>query len=188
MPRLLETIHISKGEALHLGYHQKRMDSSRKTLGFHSPLSLELSPPKEGEYRCRIIYEEKIEKIEYIPYKKREICRLKIVHSDIVYDLKYEDRHEINALFNKKGEADEIIIVKNGLVTDTSIANLSFFDGESWFTPKTPLLRGTTRQRLLDEKKIKCTDIHYQDIKEYQKIALMNAMIDFYLIENAIIV
>jgi 4-amino-4-deoxychorismate lyase len=187
MPRLLETIHILEGKALHLPYHQKRLDASRKCLGFHSALHLKLSPPKEGEYKCRIVYEKEIESIEYLPYHKKEIRSFKLLNSDIVYDLKYENRDEINALLQHKSSADEIIIVKNGLVTDTSIANLAFFDGENWLTPRAPLLKGTARQRLLDEHKIRCVDIAFTQIKNYKKIALMNAMVGFCVIENAII-
>ncbi len=187
MARLLETIHIFEGKALYLHYHQKRVDASRKSLGHHSSLQLELSPPKDGEFKCRVLYEKEIQSIEYLPYQRKEIRSFKLLHSDIIYDLKYEDRDEINLLLQKKSPADEIIIVKNGLVTDTSIANLAFFDGESWLTPRVPLLRGTTRQRLLDENKIRCADIEFTKIQNYQKMAVMNAMVDFCVIENAII-
>lgn len=185
--RLLETIHVVDAQVLNLPYHQRRLEYSRKSLGFSSKLLLELDPPKDGDYRCRVLYEEKIEKIEYIPYQRREISSFKLIHSDIEYPLKYEDRHEIDLLFEQREKADEIIIIKNELVTDTSIANLCFYDGDSWLTPKHPLLKGTTRQRLLDEGKIKCADIHYKDIHNYSRIAVMNAMSDFYIIEDAII-
>ena len=97
------------------------------------------------------------------------------------------DRKEIDKLFEKRGKADDILIVKNGFITDTSIANIAFFDGKKWFTPKTCLLRGTTRERLLKEKKIFEKDIRVEDIKRYKKIALLNAMIGFYIVENCII-
>lgn len=185
--RLLETIHIVDGQILNLVYHQKRLEYSRKCLGFSSELFLELDPPTNGEYRCRILYENEIEEIEYIPYQRREISSFKLIHSDIDYPLKYEDRHEIDFLFGQKEKADEIIIIKNELVTDTSIANLCFYDGKDWVTPRYPLLKGTTRQRLLDEGKIKCSDIHHKDIHNYSRIAVMNAMSDFCIIEDAII-
>lgn len=185
--RLLETIHVVDGQILNLDYHQKRLEYSRKCLGFFSELLLTLDPPKNGEYRCRILYEKEIEKIEYIPYRKREVSSFKLIHSDIEYSLKYEDRHEIEHLFEQKEKADDIIIIKNDLVTDTSIANLCFYDGNNWITPKHPLLKGTTRQRLLDEGQIKCADIHHSDIHNYSKMAVMNAMSDFCIIEDAII-
>lgn len=187
MMRLLETIRILEGEALHLDYHQKRMDRSRLQLGFHDTLALELSPPEKGEFRCRVLYEKEIEKIEYLPYRRKDISSFKLVHSDIAYELKYEDRTEINTLLQKYPEADDIIIVKDSLITDTSIANLCFFDGTDWLTPRRPLLQGTCRQRLLDRHKIICADIDYRSLNDFSKIALMNAMTDFQIIENAII-
>ncbi len=186
--RLLETIHVVDAKALNLAYHQQRMKESRDILGYSSPLTLDLDPPAQGNYRCRIIYEEMIETIEYIPYQPKRIHSFKLIHSDIDYALKYEDRSEIELLLDQKDKADEIIIIKEGLVTDTSIANLCFFDGKQWLTPEHPLLKGTTRQRLLDEKRIVCAKIHYTDIPQYSKIAVMNAMTDFMVIENAIIV
>ncbi len=185
--RLLETIHILDGQVLNLAYHQQRMQYSRNTLGLSSELLLDLDPPKKGEYRCRVLYENTIEKIEYIPYQRKKISSFKLIHSDIEYPLKYENRDEINLLLKQIGTADEIIIIKNDLVTDTSIANLCFYDDENWLTPTYPLLKGTTRQRLLDEGKIKCADIHYKDIHNFSRIAVMNAMTDFCIIEDAII-
>jgi len=182
---LLETIKCLDGEVFHLPYHQQRLDFSRKKLGFSTPLLLSLKPPKKGLFRCRIVYAQKIEKIEYLPYTAKKINTFKLVHSDLEYDLKYEDRQELNNLMTEK--ADEIIIIKHGLVTDCSLANLCFFDGKEWLTPKTPLLKGTTRQRLLQEKKIKEKDIPYQNIQNFEKMALINAMLDFHIIENAII-
>ena len=187
MPDLLETIKCLDGKCLHLDYHLKRLNTSRRELGFHKPLELSLEPPKIGLYRCRIIYEEDIKKITYLAYTMKLPTSFKLLHSDIVYGLKYENREVLNKLFIQKEEADDIIIVKEGLITDTSIANLCFYDGEKWLTPTKPLLYGTTRQRLLDEKKIHAADISYTDIHKFSKIALMNAMIDFQIIENAII-
>ena len=41
-----------------------------------------------------------------------------------------------------KREQDEILITRNGLLTDTSIANIALFNGKEWHTPKHPLLKG----------------------------------------------
>jgi len=183
--KLLETIKCLDGEVYHLPYHQERVTRSRKTLGFETSLTLEITPPKKGFFRCRVMYEEKVEKIEFLPYTIKEIKSFKLVYSNLEYGLKYEDRTALNNLLDEN--VDEIIIINNGLVTDTSIANICFYDGEAWLTPKTPLLKGTTRQRLLDENKIKEADIHVDEIKNYKKLALMNAMVDFKIIENAII-
>ena len=187
MNNLLETIRCVNGKVLYLEYHQDRLNKSRKKLGFKNKLNLEIDAPNKGLYRCRIVYNEFIEKIEFIPYVKKNILSFKLINSDIDYSLKYENRDKINKLLELKENADEIIIIKDGLVTDTSIANICFFDGTDWITPKAPLLKGTTRQRYLDNCKIKEADIRVEDIQKYSKIALLNAMIDFDITENAII-
>ena len=126
--------------------------------------------------------------ITYIPYQKRVIRTLQPIQADhLDYALKYADRTELDRLFAQKGDADDILIVKNGLATDTSIANIAFFNGTKWLTPKHPLLKGTTRARLLDEKKIFESEIYIQDLDKFTDFALMNAMIDFDVIKNGII-
>jgi len=84
----------------------------------------------------------------------------------------------------QKEQCDDILIIKKGLVSDTSIANIAFYDGKLWFTPKAALLKGTCRTRLLLEGKIIEKEIRVEDIKKYKKIALMNAMIDFDIIAS----
>ena len=41
--------------------------------------------------------------------------------------------------------------MKQGLLTDTSIANIALSDGTHWYTPAHPLLKGTKRAALLEE-------------------------------------
>jgi len=184
---LLETIKCLDGQCFHLDYHLQRLNSSRKSLGHLQALTLDLDPPKKGLYRCRIVYAQEIQKIEYLPYTMKLPHSFKCIHSNISYPLKYTNRKEIDQLFSQKEKADDIIIIKDGYITDTSIANLCFYDGKKWLTPKQALLPGTTRQRLLDEEKIHEADIVYSDIHDFSKIAIMNAMIGFQIIEDAII-
>jgi len=181
----LETIKAIDGELKHLEYHQKRYEGVLNSLGIKKVYNLKelLDPPQKGLYRCRVIYTTEDVEVEYIPYQKRQIHKLKLVESDTIeYSKKYADRRELDSLFLLKGEGDEILIIKDGFVSDTSIANIAFHDGEYWFTPKTPLLQGTTRARLLEEGRIFEKDIRVEDIYTYKKIALMNAMIDFDII------
>lgn len=180
--KFLETIKILDGVPFYLEYHQERLNKALNTKKSYSLYDL-IEPPRNGLYRCRIMYDIKEIKIEYLPYTKREVKTLKLVVNDTIeYSKKYANRDEINQLVNQKENCDDILIVQNGLVLDTSIANIAFFDGREWFTPKTPLLKGTCRARLLDEDKIIEKDISVQEIKSFKTIALMNAMIDFDII------
>lgn len=177
----LETIRALDGEIFHLEYHQWRL---AKTLAKHNLQAL-LNPPKKGLYRCRVLYDLQNIQIEYIPYTKRSIKTLKLIYNDdIEYEKKYSNRSSLDELFALRAECDEILIVKSGLIRDTSIANVAFFDGSEWITPRRPLLEGTTRERLLREKKIVARDVFVDDLAAFRGLALMNAMVDFDIIHQ----
>ncbi len=184
---LLETIKIENGEVSNLSYHQARCDESRKAL-FNSTKTLNLSSfiqaPPQGLYRCRIIYGEKIRSVEYIPYIPKEIQKLKVISSDITYDYKYANREKLNTLLQNQKEIDEIIIEKDGYLTDTTIANIAFYDGKQWFTPEKPLLKGTMRSKFLDEGFLHTRKIKKEDLNNYTQVALINAMIGFKILNN----
>jgi 4-amino-4-deoxychorismate lyase len=95
---------------------------------------------------------------------------------NIVYDYKFTNRDSINELFKQKGTCDDILIVKDGLVTDTSFANIAFFDGMNWLTPEKPLLQGTCRERLISEHQIFPKMITVDKIFEYKYFTIFNAM------------
>jgi 4-amino-4-deoxychorismate lyase len=182
---LIETIKCHDGELFNLSFHQARFDRARQ---FHYPgsqkinLSGSIKIPTEcanGLFRCRVIYARTIEKIEFIPHIYRQISSLKLITAnDISYEFKYANREMLQQLFEQRGSCDDILIVKNGFVTDSFTANTIFFDGMQWWTPDTPLLPGIQRDRLLSEKKIKICPIPVNDLWNYQKIGLINAMQD----------
>jgi len=182
VPLLLETIKIKGGEIYNLSYHQKRCDFSRASL-FQTTDSLNLysyiHPPGKGLYRCRILYNRQIHSIEYIPYIPKNIATLKIVPSTIEYGFKYANRDAFNALLKKYTDVDEIIIEKDGYLTDTSMANIAFYDGVKWITPSSPLLQGTMRAKLLDKGFLHLSNIKKEDLSKYTQVALMNAMLGF---------
>ncbi len=183
---LIETIKIKNGEPLSLEYHQKRLEASYKAVvgkGKAVVLSDIINCPekfKSGIVKCRIIYGFNMLKIEFEPYVLRNIKTLKIIKNDnISYVHKYADRNEINELYKQKGRCDDILIVKNNFITDTSFSNVVLYDGLRWITPANPLLKGTMRQRLIDDKIIVEDDIDIIHLKYFKKIALINAMVEF---------
>lgn len=89
-------------------------------------------------------------------------------------------------LFHSRQGHDEILIINNGLVTDCFYYNVAFWDGRHWLTPKSPLLAGTARTRLLDNDIIKEKDISSTAINSYEKICLFNALNDFGKVELAV--
>jgi len=185
MSLLFESIHVFNGYPLRLEFHQKRMDISRKSIfGISNPLSLfdffnKRELPKQGSYKYRIIYGDKIEHIESEKYTVKQLQKFKIVEDNMIeYPFKFLNRENINSLYEKKGECSEIIIVKNGEITDTSIANLAFFDGEKWLSPQTSLLQGTYREFLLKNKQIKLQKIFVSDLQKMKCFTYFNAMND----------
>lgn len=186
MCRLIESIRLSHRTLQNLHYHEERMNRARATLfGCTEPLKLSSQihiPPllDDSVYKCRLLYKEQIEHIEFIPYQVKAIHTLKLVYCDTIdYAYKYENREAIDALFAQRNECDDILIVKNGRITDTSYSNIVFFDGEQWITPSTPLLRGTQRQKLLAEKVIGEQEILIDDLNRFVYAKLINALLGF---------
>jgi len=187
--KLLETIKIVNGMAPFLAFHNQRLNHARKILfNAHDQIDLNnfiVAPSQSEIYKCRVIYSKTIEMVEYSRYKPRQFKTFRVVEDgNIVYDFKYLNRENLNRLLGFKGQADDILIVKKGLVTDTSIANVAFLYEDKWLTPSTPLLKGTSRERLLKEKQIVEARITLEDLKHFSKMAMMNALLEFLVIEN----
>ena len=185
MSLLFETILVKNGLPYFLDWHEARMNQSRKDL-LYSRNKIKLKAVDligtkldNKVYKLRISYSKEIEKIELFPYQRKEIITLKKVFCDeINYTYKYEDRSKIKDLLAKKNGCDDIIIIKQGLVTDTSFSNLAFYDGSTWVVSSQYLLNGTRRQRLILEGKVKVKDIRADDINHYEKCSLINSMLD----------
>lgn len=121
-----------------------------------------------------------VEEVTYAPYQMRKVSSLHLIESDTInYTYKSTHREELNALYAQRGMADDILIVKDGYLTDTSIANIALYDGHTWFTPAHPLLQGTKRAELLNKQFIVEKDIAQVHLNDYSHIMLFNAMIDW---------
>lgn len=190
-PILIETIKVQNGHFMHIQYHNARYNATRRQLfGITRELSLENEISIPGNltnevYKCRITYHTKIEKVEFEPYEARSIASIKVVvDNEIDYPFKYAVRSAINKLFSQKGDCDDILIVKNGFLTDVSYANIALWSGNKWFTPATPLLFGTTRARLIRDEKLAEQNIRAEELYKFQKLRLFNAMMDIELPVN----
>lgn len=180
---LLETICILKSEVINIETHINRMASSARYFGFIAPKLPNLATllPKElqqEKVRCSIIYDSKIQDIKFFGYKPRIIKKLKLVESDIEYSHKFADRSKLNDLLLQKEDCDEVLIVKDGYITDTTFSNVVFENKDGLFTPDTYLLNGTKRQKLLSKGIIKETRITADDLHKYDNVYLINAMLD----------
>lgn len=184
--QLLETMYLKDGILQNIFYHNQRFNQSRKTLfGQNEALNLEelIQIPTDfqaGKYRCRVIYGENgIEEITFHLYQEKEIKKLKFVEiGDWDYSYKYADRSFLQRLLSDNQDVDEVVMVKNGFITDCTIANLAFWNGTNWFTPSTPLLKGTKRQQLIDKQIVTEKEIKFEDLKNYQSVCLINCFRD----------
>ncbi|MBC7892507.1 MAG: aminotransferase class IV [Sphingobacteriaceae bacterium] len=187
MSRFLETIRCHNGRLENLPYHQERVRRTRKAvLGLTDELDLGESlviPPgiePAQTFRCRVIYGLDIESVEFIPYQIRPLRSLKLVHVDgLDYAFKYADRSTLDALRAGLPADEEVLLVKAGLLTDTTYANIALFDGAYWYTPAQPLLEGTRRAQLLAEGRLIRERLAPDDLRYFQKIRLLNAMMSW---------
>ncbi|MDO4250610.1 MAG: aminotransferase class IV family protein [Moraxella sp.] len=192
---LIETMALVDGEVQQLAYHQRRYQQGLFFLEKLNNIAInqriiELSavigkhaPPQTkdtGVVRCRVEYDGSEAVVTYAAYHPKPIQRFKLVYDDAIdYTYKYANRESLNALLAQKDECDEVIIIKNGFVSDCSIGNLLFFKDGRWYTPDTPLLQGVTRQRLLETGQITAISMPVGELTGYQKVMMINALNPF---------
>jgi len=186
MCRFIESIRLENGVISNLKYHQDRVNkvfdvmfpdcSTISLYDFFERQTL----PDTGLFKCRIIYDTEVRFFEMLPYQMKQIRTFKLVDADIeTTHFKPEDRNLINLAYAQRGECDDVLIVRDGLITDASYCNVAFYDGTIWKTPRIPLYYGTRRASLLDSGLIVEADIPADSIQQYRKIMFFNAMILF---------
>ncbi len=186
----IETMKAVDGIIENIEYHNRRLNATRRHF-WHDAEAVDLQsavcppPLQPGVLKARIVYgRHGISEVTFTPYAMRNIRSLRLVDGgDITYTYKSTDRTALNRLAEQRGGCDDVLIMRHGLVTDTSFANIAFYDGTRWKTPQQPLLKGTRRAFLLDNGIIAEADIRAEDIGNYRKARIFNAMIDFGQIE-----
>lgn len=185
MSQFIESIKVEDQKIFLLDLHQSRVNKTFEHFGKQGSLDLaavfkNLDHNEDGLYKLKITYDlDKNVRTQMIPYAISEIDKISLVENNVYdYSFKFEDRKELERM-KQKAKADEIIIVKNNHITDTSYSNILFRKGKDWYTPSTYLLNGVQRQHLLKNKKIKEAEITTQNLKEYSHFQIINAMNDF---------
>ncbi len=179
-----ESIRVQDGFARELEAHQQRVNRCLKS---HNGLPLDIEElasqldlPSTGLYKWRLQYglegNHQSRLSAYVPSHPEQ---LRVVCADhILYPHKYEDRKAISQLL-QQAQTSDIIMTQKGLITDSSYANLVFYNGLQWFTPKIPLLAGTQRALLLERGTILEADISLEDLAQFIVFKRINAMMTF---------
>jgi 4-amino-4-deoxychorismate lyase len=97
--------------------------------------------------------------------------------NDVDYEYKYADRNYLKQLFARRSGADDILIIKDGMLTDSYYANVILRKGNDWITPTTCLLNGVKRQWLISQQIIREEQVSIDDIQGFSEIGLINAML-----------
>lgn len=186
MLRFLESILIENGHMPVISWHEQRFANTQE-LNFgkivfpslESEITRTVMPHKKNiRYKCRVVYDSENIRVEFSEYKRKQIEFLIIKEdNEISYPFKYEDRRCFAGLTKDLQHNEEVLIVKNGLLTDTSFTNIALFDGTNWETPSVPLLPGIRRRSLMEENIICEKDIRIMDLEKYSKIRLFNALV-----------
>jgi len=184
---LVESIKAENGKFFLLDYHQDRLERTFHAV-YKSTCPWQLvailpQAPSQGLFKVRFLYNATDFSIEVQPYVPKIIKTLKLIEiGDYTYPHKWTDRSTINAAFAQRGNCDDVLMTKNGFLTDASYANIVLFDGANWVTPEKPLFEGVQRSYLLDHKKIKTANIATTALSNYQGFQMINAMNPF--VEN----
>jgi 4-amino-4-deoxychorismate lyase len=176
-----DTMRLVGGKIQNIEAHRNRINNTIKEAYGHVPCNdilQRLFFPKKIE-KCRVVYADDLQYVQLCQYEPRKINTLKLVvaDSDLDYHLKYLDRSDLEKLYDRREDCDDVLIVKDGFITDTSFSNVVFTDGKQFVTPTTYLLPGTMRASLLASGDIIEAPISVDDIKKYTHITLINAML-----------
>jgi 4-amino-4-deoxychorismate lyase len=198
LPLFLETICIRDGHPQNLDWHQRRVDATLRHFfpsaqPEENSFQLEdilssCSIPATGLCRCKVLYDLNSISVEFFPYTPRVINSLQLIEMPAGYDYryKYADRTVLEHLFSQRGDADDILLTRDGWVTDTSIANIAFRKNDRWYTPSIPLLAGTTWKRLVSSGVLIPRPIHQDDLLRFDAFRIFNAMNGWDINEHSI--
>jgi 4-amino-4-deoxychorismate lyase len=136
-------------------------------------------PPKGQTLKCVLVYSDSVLSADLHPYSPPQIKTMALVEvENLDFTFKLEDRSELYKIRDFAG-TDEIIIIRNGFVTNAATGNLVFEDSEGrFFTPLHYIHAGTKRRFYLKNKTVTSYPIKASGIKSYNRVYLVNAMLD----------
>lgn len=179
---LFESICFCDDQFPLLEYHLERMHRSCEKLfssSFqkeHELLQVIKGIHSKEKMKVRVEYDPKHMKVTSTLYQPKEIRTVRLITNDeISYSLKYTNR---DVFLHYQHEQEEVLFVKNHLITESTFSNIACYNGKEWHTPKSPLLHGTRRRYLLDQHRILEKDLTIHELRNYSKISFINGMLD----------
>ena len=184
MCQFIETICYKNGVFERIELHNDRLNRTRNHF-YDKPLEINLighlSVPVDlihSTVKCTVTYAEQIQHISYSNYQIKTLHSLKLIdHNSIDYSFKYADRQVLESLYSNRGECNDILIVKDGFLTDTLYANLVLLRDNRWYSMLNPLLLGTRLQSYLNENIVTPILVTPNDLHLYSEARIINAMI-----------
>ncbi len=180
----VETICLIDGEPRLLRYHNRRLNHTRKMI-FGSTDFIDLADyiPKEtqkGKQKLRVLYDETILSVKVSDYQINELQEISAVTIDPTFSYTYKssDRNYFAQLLEEQN-AQDLVLIQNNLITDTTFCNLIFSDGTRWLTPAQPLLEGCMRQNLIENHGVLPAIIRTEDLDKLISFKRINAMRSF---------
>ena len=180
----IETICYEHGQLQLIDLHNSRCNKTRSHFfGAVPDLHLELFITVPGNLmdktvKCRVTYAKEVVNIEFEPYRIKPIRSLQLIYDDTIdYAFKFADRSKLSQLYQLRGQADDILIIKDGFITDTSYANIVFKKDEKWYSPQNPLLKGVRLESYLLENRVTPALLRPDDLSLFSEARIINAMI-----------
>lgn len=180
----LESVKVCDGEVHNLAAHQDRVRITMQDQLSLEAISLEQiirqqALPASGVYKCRIVYGKGVMHCEVLPYQVRTVRKVQLAETgDFTYPYKSLQRDFFDMLHRQHADVDEFILHHNGILSDSTFSNLAFFDGERWYTPDQPLLKGVRRRQLIECGRLHTAALRMADLSRFSTISFINAMLD----------
>jgi branched-chain amino acid aminotransferase len=194
---LFETMLVSNGEIFARDRHLRRLDEAKKRLGFFGKeldVAQGLAAATSwiagecGQIRLTYLSSEQV----IITARKHEIpaTELKLVHypypkneRSVLAGIKTLSYGENGAAlrYAKEQSADDVIFTNTvGVVTESALANLLLWDGDTWWTPSlaSGCLAGLTRELLMEFFEVKERDFTIDELFGMAALALASALRD----------
>lgn len=177
----IETIKLIDGKIRNIEFHNARVQNTfMRFYPNHPPHDLSSILNQFGGIsngNIRILYNS-----ERLQFSMSTIFSSKTKHYMLLespklrYDYKYYDRLSLVLTQQQNDNHIEPVFCRNGMITDTSKANLIFREGRKWYTPDTFLLNGCMRQSLLSLGYIQSTPIHRSELYRFNSFKPINAL------------